>query len=83
MNIKNVMVIFQTLTSMGFGVNFILAYFMYKMPNGGQMVADLMEVPNPPLLQITFMTCLCAMGMIVTTLYNLGFKREGESEKDG
>ena len=83
MNVKNVMIIFQTLSSMGFGVNFMLSYFMYKIPNGGQMVADMMNVPNPPLMQTSLMTVICAMGMIVITLYNLGITTEGKDEENG
>lgn len=82
MNRAFFMIIFQTLATFGAGINFMLSYFMIKVPNGKQIVADLMEVPNAPFMQVTFMAAICMAGMIVITIGNLSSLKEKERKED-
>ncbi len=70
------MIIFQTLSAVGAGVYIILAHIIMKVPNGKEIVRDLLGVQNTPLMLIGFMTILCIAGSIATLLYNL--QKEGE-----
>ena len=71
MNMKHVMVIFQTLAAMGAGTNILLAHIMIKFPESKEMIAELLGTQNAPLMQIGFMAIICICGTLATTMYNL------------
>lgn len=79
-----IMIICQTLATLGFGVNLILALIMTRLPNGHKIIADFLEIPNPPVMQIVFMTMICLMGTILITyanVTNMTWKKIPENEK--
>ena len=78
-----ILVICQWLSTLGFGVNFILSYIMIKFPvEGREMIKTMMEVPNVPVMQIGFMTMLCAIGMVTTLLANITNLTKGDSSNE-
>jgi len=81
MNRAFFMIVFQTMASVGAGVNFMLAYFMIKVPNGNQIVADLMQVTNPPFMGITLMAAICMAGAVIITIGNIASLKEKEIKK--
>lgn len=78
------MIICQTFATLGFGVNFVLSFIMTRVPNGHKIIADLLEMPNPPVMQIVFMTIISFMGTILLTVgncQNMKWKETPENEK--
>jgi hypothetical protein len=66
-----IMIICQTLATLGFGVNMLLAYIILKIPNGEKIVAELFEYTNAPVMMIMVMTAITFMGTLLLTMGNV------------
>jgi hypothetical protein len=65
-----VIIILQTISAIGFGVNLVFSMILMTVPNGHQIVADILETHNPPVMAIGLMTVICGMGTVLMTFSN-------------
>lgn len=78
-----IVIICQTLATLGLGVNGILSIIMINIPDGDKIVAELLNTPYAPEIQIGLVSILCLFGTIGLTYANattLRWKKEDPDE---
>jgi hypothetical protein len=76
-----ILVIAQTLAAVGFGIYLVLATIMTRLPNGHEIVRQLLGTEKPPIMFIVVIFVLCCTGTFFITMDNitsLTFKVKGE-----
>ena len=77
-----VLIICHLFAFAGFVMSALHSWFL-KLEGGSKVIALLWEVPNPPSMQIGFMTALCFMGTLATTTKLGHMAYESIKEKEG
>ncbi len=64
------LIILQTISAIGFGVNLVLSMVLFSVPNGHQIVAQMFESQNPPIVAIGAFAIICGIGTLAMTFNN-------------
>lgn len=65
-----VIIILQTISAIGFGVNLVFSMILMIVPNGHRILAQIFETQNPPSMTIGLMTVICGIGTVAMTINN-------------